>query len=240
MLLFLLLSTGLVPLSLNVDISLVNTSLLWLRVYLLPWLFLMIACYSSLSLVNILCSSVLLLGLLSYLLLFVLVDSSELLLTCFILSTFWILLMSSLIISYCPDLFMVLSSVSWLLTSTSSFPHPRIELLAYGIHAVIMMVYMLSFIVIVTLVLQFGLYGVHSSSITVSTLLIVSLIMVSGIPPSIVLLVKLASILTYAIAFKMLLLLYLFYMLVFLLTMGYFIRLVIMALFTNSLLLTRV
>jgi hypothetical protein len=102
-----------------------------------------------------------------------------------------------------------------------------------------MMVYVMSFIVIVTIVLQSGLYGVHSMSITMSALLIVSLVMVSGIPPSIVLLIKLSSILTYAIGFKLLLLLYLFYMLVFLLTMSYFIRLVIMALFTNSLLLTK-
>jgi hypothetical protein len=64
--------------------------------------------------------------------------------------------------------------------------------------------------------------------------------MVSGIPPSIVLLIKLSSILTYAIGFKLMLLLYLFYMMVFLLTMSYFIRLVIMALFTNSLLLSRI
>ena len=114
------------------------------------------------------------------------------------------------------------------------------QLLSNYLHPYFMMVYIMSFITIITITLQSGLYGVHSSSIVLSFLLIISLVMVSGIPPSVVLLIKLSSILTYAIGFKLLLLLYLFYMMVFLLTMSYFIRLLIMALFTNSLLLTKI
>lgn len=114
------------------------------------------------------------------------------------------------------------------------------QLLSNHLHSDFMMVYIMSFITIITITLQSGLYGVHSSSIVLSFLLIISLVMVSGIPPSVVLLIKLSSILTYAIGFKLLLLLYLFYMMVFLLTMSYFIRLLIMALFTNSLLLTKI
>lgn len=122
----------------------------------------------------------------------------------------------------------------------SSCSSSSLELLSDCVSPCFIIVYAIAFLVIISIAVHVGLYGIHSFSISLSLTMIFSIIVISGIPPSVILLIKLASILSYAIGLKLMCLLYLYFMLVFLLTMSYFLRLVIISLFSNSLLTVRI
>ena len=68
----------------------------------------------------------------------------------------------------------------------------------------LLLLYIISFTIIVSIVSDLSVYGIISSSLIVSAVLMTSLITVSGLPPSLLLLLKLAALLSYMIAFKLL------------------------------------